>query len=145
MTARILVALLALTVVVALGACSSPVAPEPDDGSSTPGDATSGLRLAPGLYDQQDGTVLAIGTLEHRDLEGGFYAIVDSTGATAEAGGVVAVVNNPDAFSGKLQSLLGKGVTVTGTRFEGASIRMAGPEIVVTSIEEITDTPGAAE
>jgi hypothetical protein len=34
---------------------------------------------------------------------------------------------------------------VTGTKLDGTSIRMAGPEIEMTSVEEISDTPGPAE
>jgi len=100
-----------------------------------------GLRLANGLYDQEDGTVIALGTLEWIELEGGFYALTGSP----EGDGNIAVIANADDFADELDALLGKTVSVTGTRFDGASIRMAGPEVVITSVEEISDTPGAAE
>ncbi len=140
MKTRIPLLLIALVLAVALTACAGESAS--DEGTAPPPDgAAGGLRLANGLYDQEDGTVLALGTLEWIDLEGGFYALTGSP----EGDGNIAVIANADEFAAELESLIGKTVSVTGTRFEGASIRMAGPEIVITSIEEVTDTPGAAE
>jgi len=137
--------LLALTLGMALGACASTTPSDGGDGTPPPGDDAAGLRLAPGLYDQEDGTVLAIGTLEFSDLEGGFYVIVGGTEGEGNLGETVAVVNNADEFADELEVLLGKTVSATGTRFDGVSIRMAGPEIILESIEEISDTPGIAE
>jgi hypothetical protein len=140
MKTRIPLLLLAIVLALTVAACAG--APAADEGTAPPAEGpTTGLRLANGLYDQDDGTVLALGALERFDLEGGFYAITGSP----EGEGNIAVIANADEFEGELRALLGKTVSVTGTRFEGASIRMAGPEIVITSIEEITDTPGAAE
>lgn len=138
---------LALALAVSLAGCASTPEPEPavePEPAPASGDA-AGLRLAPGLYDQDDGTVMAIGTLEYRDLEGGFWAIVDYTAAAGEAGTVAAVIANGPEFADQLEPLEGAQVTVLGTRLEGASIRMAGPEIEMTSVEEITDTGGVAE
>jgi len=139
------VALLALT----LGACAGGSGGSTDgtgttDGSGTT-DGASSSRLAAGLYDLEDGTVQAIGTLTYEDLEGGFWAIVGGTEAEGTADTIVAVISNSDAFLDQIESLEGKTVIVTGTRFEGATIRMAGPEIVIDSIEEISDTGGAAD
>lgn len=111
----------------------------------TPGGPASGTSLAPGLYDQPDGTVVAIGTLEYRDLEGGFWAVVSRTGADSPEGTVVAVIANADEFAAQTAALKGLSVTVKGTRLHGASIRMAGPEIDATSIEERPDSGGPAE
>ena len=137
--------LLALVLAFALVGCAT--SPETEPGSTPPADggAASGSRLAPGLYDLEDGTVQALGTLEYRDLEGGLWAIVGGTESEGNLGEVVAVVANPDEFADQLEALKGKTVLVTGTRSEGVSVRMAGPEVVVTAIEEISDTPGAAE
>lgn len=114
-------------------------------GTVAPGEGAAGTRLAPGLYDQPDGTVLAIGTLEWSDLEGGFWAIIGGSQASGNAGTIVAVVPVAAQNDPAYMRLAGKTVQVTGQRIEGASIRNAGPEVKVTSISEITDTPGAAE
>jgi hypothetical protein len=92
-----------------------------------------------------DGTVQVIGTLEYRDLEGGFWAVVDGTVAQGAEGSMVAVIANADQFSNETASLDGLAVIVTGKRLEGASIRMAGPEVEATSIVAADDTPSPAE
>jgi hypothetical protein len=146
MRTRILITMLALAMVFALAACAEDANTDegteaPGDNGSLPAEDASGLRLANGLYDQPDGTVLAIGTLEWIDLEGGFYAI---TGAV-DGDGNIAVIANADEFADELEALLGKTVEVIGTRYEGVSIRMAGPEVMIDTIREISDTPGIAE
>lgn len=135
MLARILVLLLTMALFAVPGC-----APDEDE-ADAPADGSAGLRLANGLYDLEDGTVQAIGVLEYVDLEGGFYAITGSP----EGDGNIAVIANGDEFATELEALEGATVSVIGTRADGASIRMAGPEIVAESIEEITDTPGIAE
>jgi hypothetical protein len=107
-------------------------------------DPAAGIGLAPGIYELEDGIVQAIGTLEWVDLEGGFWALTDGT-AAGDEGGNVAVLANGDELKATLEPLEGRQVSVTGERFEGASIRMAGPEIIAETVEEIDDTPGAAE
>jgi hypothetical protein len=139
MNAKILTLILALALGAALAGCASTAEPEP--GVTDPGDAAGGMRLANGLYDQEDGSVIALGVLEWVDLEGGFWALTGSP----EGDGNIAVIANADEFADELQALEGKTVSVAGARFDGVSIRMAGPEVVIESIEEISDTPGAAE
>jgi hypothetical protein len=139
-TRKTLVAI-SLVLALMLVGCTA-AAPEPDAGN--PGDA-AGIRLAAGLYDQEDGTVLAIGTLEWRDIEGGFWAVIGGTEAEGTAGDVAAVLAGIEKDDATYTALAGKTVEVKGTRNEGASIRMAGPEITVTAITEISDTPGIAE
>lgn len=112
--------------------------------AAPPGDA-AGSKLAPGLYDQPDGTVMAIGTLEYQDLEGGFWAVLDGTQAEGNVGSIAAVIANADNFSAETKANKGLAVIVKGKRLEGASIRMAGPEIEATSIEAASDTGGPAE
>ncbi|MBN2247996.1 MAG: hypothetical protein JW733_04790 [Coriobacteriia bacterium] len=145
---------LALMLGVALVGCSSaeetPDAETPD--VEAPGDDTgdaagpvgsdvpSDTRPANGLYDQGDGTVIALGTLEWIDLEGGFYALTGAPGVE----GNIAVIQNADEFADELEALKGSDVIVTGALFDGASIRMAGPEVVITSIDGI-GAQGAAE
>jgi hypothetical protein len=123
----ILVMVLAATLL-ALAACAP----------SSPGDVGEGsTRLAFGLHEREDGTVVALGQLERIELEGGFYALTGAPGS----GGTIAVIANPDSFETELRSLVGAAVLVHGTRSEEPSIRMAGPEIMIESIEEITDAP----
>lgn len=144
MRTRTLAILFTLSLALVLGACAP--ADEPDGGEATPPEenGASGMRPAPGLYDLEDGSVHAVGTLEWVDLEGGFWAVTDGTTAGDE-GGNVAVIANPDEFEDELSALEGSTVSITGERFDGASIRMAGPEIIIEAIEEMSDTPGAAE
>jgi hypothetical protein len=125
------------------GATDEPPAPSP---SSTPAGAPAGgTKMAPGLYDLEDGTVLAVGTVEYRDLEGGFWAVIGGTEAEGDVGKVVAVIANGDQYASQLRELEGLSVIVTGTRLEGASTRMAGPEITATSVIAASDAAGPAE
>lgn len=118
-------------------------APGDDSGDTAdePVIVPSDARPANGLYDQGDGTVMVLGVLEWVDLEGGFYAITGSP----EGDENIAVIANADEFADELEALRGSTVLINGTQSDGASIRMAGPEVVIKSIEAITDTPGAAE
>lgn len=144
MALAVLMSVLALSLVACGG--PEPVPPAPDQGSEAPADGgAAGLRLAPGLYDLEGGKVQALGTLEYRDIEGGLWAIIDTTAAAGAQGVVAAVIANADAIESELKALEGKSVIATGTRLEGASIRMAGPEIEVEKIEEFSDTGGIAE
>lgn len=143
--------MLGLAMTLALSGCAE-AAPTADDRVPTttpnvtvPGEGAAGTRLAAGLYDQPDGTVLAIGTLEWNDLEGGFWAIVGGTQATGDAGTIVAVIPAVTRNDPAYANLAGKTVQITGERIKGASIRSAGPEVKVTSVSEITDTPGVAD
>ncbi len=145
-----------LAVAVLLGALMGCTAEKPADTGSNgtpttdapvatpPGDA-AGTKLAPGLYDQPDGTVMAIGTLEYQDIEGGFWAVLGGTQAEGNVGQIAAVIANADSFPAQTKANKGLAVIVTGTRLEGASTRMAGPEIEATSIEAASDTGGPAE
>ncbi len=127
------------------GCATAAPGPEPTPEPAPISEPAAGLRLAPGLYDQADGTVLAIGTLEYQDLEGGFWAVIGGTESEGNLGEIVAVIANAQDFAAELEALEGATVDVTGTRLEGASIRMAGPEIEISTIEEISDTGGIAE
>jgi hypothetical protein len=145
MKRRVVVLGVLMIMVLALGACSPepPAAPN-DGGVETPPEA--GLRLAPGLYDlSEEEGVHAVGTLVWRDLEGGFWAIAENVnGASENEGENIAVIANGEDFRDQLEPLEGREVIVTGERFDGMSIRMAGPEIVMDSVEELGDA-GIAE
>ena len=88
----------------------------------------------------------AIGTAEYRDLEGGFWAIIGGTEAEGDVGKVVAVIANGEDYAQQLKGLEGLSVIVTGTRLDGPSTRMAGPEIRATTVIAASDAPpGPAE
>ena len=144
MYTKIIALALALVLGLALVGCAAAETPDvgaPDDAEG----GSSGLRLANGLYDQEDGSVIGLGVLEWIDLEGGFYALTRAPESEADPEANIAVIANADEFADELEALVGKTVQISGTRFDGASIRMAGPEITIESVEEISDTPGAAE
>lgn len=148
-TSRLIVTLLTLLLLSAAGCAQSepPTSPTSgeESGAESPTSPTSELRLAPGLHELEDGGVQALGTLEWRDLEGGFWVIVGGTEADGNVGEAVAVIANSPEFQDELKPLEGKQVLVTGKKLEGASVRMAGPEIEIESVQEISDTPGIAE
>jgi len=127
------------------GAGATDESPAPS-ASSTPGAPAGDAKMAPGLYDLEDGTAQAVGTVEYRDLEGGFWAVIGGTEAEGDVGKVVAVIVNGDDYAAQFKELEGLSVIVTGTRLEGASTRMAGPEITATRVVAASDAaPGPAE
>ena len=121
MLMRIVSALLVLTTAGSFVGCTP----------ATGGDAT---KLEPGLTQLADGSAQAIGTLEYRDLEGGMWVILGGSQAAGGAAKTVAVIANARDIGSTLQTLEGNQVIAKGTKLDGASIRMAGPEIIVTSI-----------
>jgi hypothetical protein len=142
-------ALIVLLVAGSLAACSPrtpvgiPATPSPSTGRPTGGsDAT---QIAPGLYDLADGSVEAVGTLEYRDLEGGAWVIVGGVESGGTLGKTLAVIANAANLGSQLGALKGAQVVAKGKRLDGASIRMAGPEISVTSIKKSSDTPDPAQ
>jgi hypothetical protein len=146
---RIRTALLLLAIASLLMGCSTPGparAPEsPPPSAGQTGGGQGATQIAPGLYDQSDGTVQAVGRLEYRDLEGGMWVIVGGSEATGDAGKTVAVIANPNDLVSELQALKGEQVVAKGQKFDGTSIRMAGPEITAMSIGRASDAPGAAQ
>lgn len=139
-------AVLLAAVLLTAGACggtSSPDAagsPTPTDGVSQPASgAAGGTKLAPGLYDLEDGTVQAVGTVEYRDLEGGFWAVVGGTQAEGDEGVVVAVIVNGNDFADEFRANEGMSFVIDGERAGEASIRMAGPEITATTVTLASD------
>lgn len=150
MRTHLITAAMVLVLALTLAGCASPARTPATTGGSTPetlapaGEA-AGSRLAAGLYDQPDGTVIALGTLEWRDVEGGFWAVIGGSEANGDAGSVVAVVANVKRDDPGYTKLAGRTVQLTGTRVTGVSSRAAGPEVNVTAITELSDTPGPAE
>jgi hypothetical protein len=130
------VAVLILSLAVLAG-CSAPTPPAKTPGR--PGGPIGATRIAPGLYDLAGGTVQAVGTLEWRDLEGGFWAVTGVSATTPDVPAVVAVLTNAGKDDPMYTALAGQSVRVLGKRLSGVSVRMAGPEIAVTSITAFTD------
>lgn len=122
-----------------------PVSAPIESPTAQPAPPAAGSQLAPGLYQLKDGTSQAVGVLEWQDLEGGFWLVTGGTAAEGNVGSTVAVIANGDKYEDQLKGLEGRSVVVTGRALEGASIRMAGPEIEMVSIEEMDRTSGAAE
>ena len=148
----LLVAFLILAAAVAPGlvACSggstspTPSASPPSSAGGVPIGPAAGTKMAPGLYDWEDGSVVAVGTVEYRDLEGGFWAVIGGTEAEGDAGKVVAVIANGDEFAQVFRENQGLSFEVYGRRAGDASIRMAGPEITARRVVLAADA-GPAE
>lgn len=145
MSARTAPLLLALVLGLALVGCAPAGETRPEPASTPPEAPGAATGLAPGLYDLEDGSAQALGVLTWVDLEGGFWALVGGTEAEGDAGTTVAVIANGAERDAELRPLEGSMVLVTGERFEGASIRMAGPEIVAETIEKVEQGSGPAE
>ena len=150
MLTRIGSALLVLAIAGSLAGCtptkagqasesSSPTTGQPAD-SGLPTKEGDGTKLEPGLTQLADGSAQAIGTLEYRDLEGGMWVILAATQAAGGAAKTVAVIANAGDLGSTLQTLKGTQVIARGTKLDGVSIRMAGPEFNVTSITKAEDT-----
>ncbi len=108
-----------------VAACADDTASEPPP--VIPG--TPPVVDAPGIYDAPGGRVRAVGVLDRVDLEGGFWAVLGVASTDAAESQVVAVIENPDSLDADLDDLRGRYVEVTGILLDGASVRMAGPEI----------------
>ena len=141
--ATLLAVVVAASLLVLVGCSDATSSPLPS-ASSSPDPATSS-KLAPGLYDLEDGTVQAVGKVEFRDLEGGFWAAIGGSEAEGDVGKVVAVVANGAEYAQRFKELQRLSVVITGTRLDGASTRMAGPEIEATSVVAASEAAGPAE
>jgi hypothetical protein len=146
--ARIGTALLVFALAISLSACAAEKPPQ-DSGKtpsvSQPPGGAAGTQLAPGLYKQADGTAQAIGTLDYRDLEGGTWVILGGSEATGDAGKTIAVIANVADLGSKLDELKGSQVVATGEMLDGVSIRMAGPEMKVMTIEKAAASADPAQ
>lgn len=128
---NVVVGLLAIVLLVGLAACTTdkPAEETPEDD----GEVLETTETASYIEDIGDGKVRVAGVLTYTNLEGGTWAIVDDTVDPAEN---LAVVSNFADMESKLKALEGKSVIAEGELSQGASIRMAGPEMTVSSIEE---------
>lgn len=108
-----------------------------------PGGPTSAGALAPpGLYDLENGRTQALGVLRRVDLEGGFWAVTNALpgGEPGREEKVIAVLANAAELGLDLESLEGAYVSAVGKLLGGASIRMAGPELQLDTLEKVADT-----
>lgn len=135
MPAQIMALAFALMLALLLVACSAAGTSNANGPAQADGGSAGSGELASGLFEMGGGKVKAVGTLTWVDLEGGFWALTDDS--AAGNGSNIAVIANGDELESELDPLEGQKVTVIGERFEGASIRMAGPEIIVESVEKL--------
>lgn len=135
---RAATAALTFIVVMAVAGCAGPAdMPAPD--------AAGGSQLAQGLHELGDGTAQAVGVLEYQDLEGGFWAVTGTPPGQEGGNGIIVVIANAQDLGAQVDELAGSQVIVTGMLLDGASIRMAGPEMEATSIEAYQPVDGAAQ
>ena len=110
-----------------------------ENGSGSEDEGSSSEEVPdPGMYEQEDGTVQAVGILTFRDLEGGLWVVVDTKDpAEAADADVVAVLGASNEIPGPINSYDGKYVSVIGTPRD-ASVYQAGPFVEMQTIEIIT-------
>ncbi len=139
--ALLTIVLTGLLAVVLVG-CGSAGSTEPPTSTTLPSPGLSTGTLArAGLYAVEGGRTYALGVLAYRDLEGGFWAVVDAMpGQPTDTAKVIAVLVGADKLGVDLQALQGRYVSADGTLADGASSRMAGPELAVDNLKEVTDT-----
>ena len=101
--------------------------------------AQGGKVKAPSLYDYDGGLKEAVGVLAYRDLEGGFWAVAETSDASqVDSVSNVVVVIAADAESEELLATLdGRYVSVVGAYDDGPSIFMAGPMLQMESIATV--------
>lgn len=94
-----------------------------------------------GLYELEDGTTQALGMLTYKDLEGGFWAVVDTVIAEeADEAPVVAVILTDSDLAATMESYRYQYVSVVGAKQDEMSTYQAGPIIQATSIEVVEET-----
>lgn len=109
-----------------------------DTETTVPEEPTTEDVAPPGLYEIEDGTVQAVGILNFRDLEGGFWAVVDTVDPEeADEAEIVAVLGPTEEIPAPIGSFEGRYVSVVGERRD-ASVYQAGPFVEIMSIEVIT-------
>lgn len=132
--ARIIAAV--AVVLTAVAACGCAVSGGTSADAESPSSGSATRTVSPGINEWADGTVEASGYVLWEDLEGGFWTIKDgpATVAGTKQPKIVAVLL-PGSASEQLISSFNGAYAVVGGRVQGgASIRMAGPEIMVDTI-----------
>jgi hypothetical protein len=93
----------------------------------------------PGIYEAGDDQVRAVGIFDRVELEGGLWAVLGVADTDSAESQIVAVIPNAEELDLDLASFRGRYVEVVGIPLEGASIRMAGPEIEASSVTIIAE------
>jgi hypothetical protein len=140
---RAAVAIVLFACVLVLASClpSTPSYPVPASGPPEPSVSVPATSATAAGLTESGGTVVARGWLTEYDIEGGTW-VLENLPPTSSAGhAVVAVLVAGDVSLKGIAALRSAGpqgaapfVEVTGRRASGASIRMAGPEVMVDTI-----------
>jgi len=96
--------------------------------------------IMPGYTEGTTGSAQVVGYLSRSDLEGGFWAVYDYPPAASSAHQprILAVLLPGSVNEAGVVALNGRYVRASGRVSSGASIRMAGPEILVDAIDAAT-------
>lgn len=115
------------------------IQPDVVPGETPSGGSTSGMMAPPGMYDQMNGMVQALGILSYRDAGGGFWAVVDTAiPEEADTAAVIIVVEPDDDIAGSMEMYRGKYVSIIGDRED--RMHPGGPVMEGRMIEVVSDT-----
>jgi hypothetical protein len=133
--AALLIALTGCTI--GPGTTTTLPAPAPAPGQPG-GPPTGGMPTVPRLEQNANGSWSAYGWLKRIDLEGGFWAVIaEPPGVQTSSPTIIAVLLPGTVSDSDLAKLDGHSVIAVGSKSSGASVRMAGPEIVVDRITAV--------
>lgn len=140
---RLSVVALLCAAVVSTWGCAPTTGGEPPSTEAPPPPEARGKTpaLEPGIEQIGAERVVARGWVGRSELEGGFWALYrtrpgssSEESEAAEDGGIVAVLLPGEVSEERIARLEGTFIGAEGALQEGASIRMAGPEVVVDGI-----------
>lgn len=137
MLKRLLVMSLLAALALSMTACGQQGAADEAD----PNNPAAGISPQRGMMELEGDRVNAVGLLQWVELEGGFWAVTEVPMPEDETSDIIAVIANGAEYQDELAALEGRDVVVSGTRFDGMSIRMAGPEIEMDSVAEVGQGP----
>jgi hypothetical protein len=123
-----------------LAACAAPApAPAPNAPSgSSPSPVPGAAVPRPGLTRNADGTYVGYGYVVRVALEGAFWALAPQPSSGEATPPVIAVLLSGKVTTPQIAAASGRYVRVTGiVRTGTVSIRMAGPELVVDTLEAL--------
>jgi hypothetical protein len=128
-----------LVTTLALSACASTTVPPTSAPAPLPPGASGKVGAMPvaAVTDLGGGRVVANGWVAYEpELEGGFWAVMDMAPSTSSVvqPKIVAILLPGTVTVEQLKNVEGTFVGAEGVLQEGASIRMAGPEVVVDAL-----------